>query len=173
MHTCAFWTKDSCWSKQGWRGALGRTGSAWSLSLSQDSRRKAPPAPRFSVYHIKHLSITWINSKRCGMLECSYQMTKGHKSEKWKEDCCRDYAGMGWVLVVPNVPRTGERTPPLLLLPECIHFPQCKYQRFLLCFLTSCSSPRTINPTLSLTPHLPFVHSFSQVFFLTHCQGSK
>lgn len=39
------------------------------------------------------------------------------------------------VLAVPNVPRTGERVS--LLLPECIHFTQCKYDRFLLCFLTS------------------------------------
>lgn len=54
----------------------------------------------------------------------------------------------------------GRSHPPLFLLPECIHFPQCKYQRFLLCFLTSCSRPPH-PPTHSCSPHAicPFINS--------------
>lgn len=48
MHTCAFWTKDSCWLKQGGGGH----GVDWICPLPVspgDSRRKGLPAPRFNA----------------------------------------------------------------------------------------------------------------------------
>lgn len=77
----------------------------------------------------------------------------------------------GW-LSISSAKRTsyrGRGHPPLFLLPECIHFPQCKYQRFLLCFLRSCSRHPHPHPVLFPSCCLS-MHSFT---FLPSVRGSE
>lgn len=108
MHTCAFWTKDSCWLKQGWGGGdMGRTRSAWFLSYRETVAGKLcwPHASTFTTSTPP--SITWMNNEQRWHVDIQISWWRD-RSER-TEDCNRARAGMGWVLAVPNVPRTGER----------------------------------------------------------------
>ena len=118
--------------------------------------------PLSNVYHFTSLNslvraeVTCWQS-RCQKFSLTYWLTwrrdRGERNEK--EDCDGDG------LSISSAKCTSYRGEVALLSflpPECIHFPQCKYQRFLLCFLMSCSSPPPHICHLSIQP---FIHHFA------------